>query len=121
MYRSNDVIVVPQISMNVALQMEAVNTIVLTLLEASPVAVTQGTSWMKMDCTAVVKEFLICMVAATHCGRFECFFCFGADVNECESDICHGDAQCTNTEGSFACSCNPGYTGDGKHCTGRDL
>ena len=110
--------------MNATLQMEAVNTVVLTLSGASPAAVTQGTSWMKMDCTAVVKEFLICIVAAMHCGRFECFFCFGADVNECEIDIlhnCHGDAQCSNTEGSFNCFCNSGYTGDGKNCTGRDL
>ena len=51
-------------------------------------------------------------------------FLFCADVNECEIDIlhnCHGDAQCTNTEGSYTCFCSPGYTGDGKHCTGRDL
>ena len=50
MYQISDaVIVVPQISMNATLQMEAVNTIVLTQLGASPVAVTQGTSWMIMD------------------------------------------------------------------------
>ena len=51
-------------------------------------------------------------------------FLFCSDVNECEIDVlhnCHGDAQCTNTEGSYICSCSPGYTGDGKHCTGRDL
>ena len=30
---------------------------------------------------------------------------------------CHENAQCTNTEGSFACSCKPGYTGDGVTCT----
>ena len=35
--------------MNVKLQMEGVNTVVLTPLGASPAAVTQGTSWMEMD------------------------------------------------------------------------
>ena len=35
--------------MNVTQQMEDVNTIVLTPLVASPAAVTQGTSWMKID------------------------------------------------------------------------
>ena len=35
--------------MNVKLQMEGVNTVVLTPLEASPAAVTQGTNWMEMD------------------------------------------------------------------------
>ena len=45
----------PQNSMNAMLQMVAVNTVVLTPLGASPAAVTQGTSWMKMDLTAVVR------------------------------------------------------------------
>jgi len=41
------------------------------------------------------------------------------DIDECENeeDNCHGNAQCTNTEGSFTCSCNLGYTGDGVNCT----
>ena len=25
-------------------------------------------------------------------------------------------ASCTNSPGSFQCTCNPGYTGDGLHC-----
>ena len=41
--------------MNVTLQMEAVNTIVLTPLGASIAAVTQDTSWMKMDQIAMVS------------------------------------------------------------------
>ena len=41
--------------MNVTQQMEGVNTIVLTLMGASPAAVTQDTSWMEMDSTAVVR------------------------------------------------------------------
>ena len=42
-----------------------------------------------------------------------------ADIDECENgeDNCHENAQCTNTKGSFICSCNPGYTGDGVNCT----
>ena len=31
---------------------------------------------------------------------------------------CHVDATCANTIGSFACSCNIGYVGDGYNCTG---
>ena len=44
------------------------------------------------------------------------------DINECESGAlnnCHENAQCTNTEGSFTCSCNLGYTGDGVNCTSK--
>ena len=45
-----------------------------------------------------------------------------ADIDECAyyADCCHGDATCTNTEGSFTCSCNEGFTGDGKQCEGMD-
>ena len=51
-----------------------------------------------------------------------CVLFLHADVDECESDAfnnCHENAQCTNTEGSFTCSCNPGYTGDGVNCTSK--
>ena len=33
------------------------------------------------------------------------------------SDNCDENAQCNNTEGSFTCSCHPGYTGDGTECS----
>ena len=44
------------------------------------------------------------------------------DIDECEDDFnnCDENAQCTNTEGSFTCSCYPGYAGDGRtECTGE--
>ena len=43
-----------------------------------------------------------------------------SDINECnaETDNCDVNAKCTNTEGSFTCTCNKGYTGDGETCTG---
>ena len=47
---------------------------------------------------------------------------FRADINECESNDsnnCDENAQCTNTDGSYACSCNTGYTGDGVICTSK--
>ena len=45
-----------------------------------------------------------------------------ADINECESndsDNCDENAQCTNTNGSFTCTCNSGYSGDGVSCTSK--
>lgn len=43
-----------------------------------------------------------------------------ADVNECteETDNCDNYATCTNTNGSFVCTCNQGYSGDGVTCSG---
>ncbi len=37
-----------------------------------------------------------------------------ADVNECDESPCSPDATCTNTDGSYQCTCNAGYTGSGK-------
>ena len=46
-----------------------------------------------------------------------------ANVDECArnttgstASLCHGDASCVDTEGSFTCSCNGGYSGDGLSC-----
>ena len=41
------------------------------------------------------------------------------DVDECSdlaSNNCHAMANCTDTEGSFTCSCNTGYSGNGVSC-----
>ena len=43
-----------------------------------------------------------------------------SDILECERDLddCDSNATCTNTIGSYLCSCNPGFTGDGFTCIG---
>ena len=43
------------------------------------------------------------------------------DINECKenSNGCHKDATCSNTPGSYSCTCKHGYTGNGKSCDGR--
>ena len=39
------------------------------------------------------------------------------DVNECEEfAYCHEKAKCHNTRGSFRCTCNEGFAGDGEEC-----
>ncbi len=35
------------------------------------------------------------------------------DIDECEIDVCDMNANCTNTIGSFICSCNMGFEGQG--------
>ena len=41
------------------------------------------------------------------------------DVNECDYPVCDINANCSNTYGSYLCTCRNGYTGDGSQCTGR--
>ena len=42
------------------------------------------------------------------------------DNNECDnSDTCDEHASCVNTDGSFQCTCNEGFEGDGHLCTGK--
>ena len=59
-----------------------------------------------------------------------CFFY--QDINECApsglsseyqhlAHFCHDDANCTNTKGSYHCTCLDGYSGLGEYCTGRVL
>ena len=42
------------------------------------------------------------------------------DLDECTtgSHSCDVNSLCQNTVGSYTCSCNAGYTGDGKPCNG---
>lgn len=46
---------------------------------------------------------------------------FLTDVNECKDRPCDVFAHCTNTVGSFQCSCFPGYVGDGFTCKGIEI
>ena len=45
---------------------------------------------------------------------------FNADINECilHTDNCSIYANCSNTIGSYDCTCNAGFTGDGYTCQG---
>ena len=42
------------------------------------------------------------------------------DINECSANThnCADEADCTNTEGGFTCSCKTGFNGNGYQCSG---
>ena len=41
------------------------------------------------------------------------------DNDECLNNPCDIHASCTNSDGSYACSCNQGFSGDGHKCDGK--
>ena len=43
------------------------------------------------------------------------------DLDECDinTDDCHDNATCTDTDGSYKCTCNTGYEGDGMDCLSK--
>lgn len=43
------------------------------------------------------------------------------DHNECadNSHMCHVNAACSNTEGSYRCECELGFIGNGRNCEGQ--
>ena len=48
--------------------------------------------------------------------------CLSIDINECKEGLhsCHVNAICNNTEGSYNCTCKPGFIGDGRNsCKGK--
>ena len=76
-----------------------------------------------------IKEFIfvndIDVLLNENFTRFSCLF--GnlfmenlPDINECTSGEhnCHQNATCSNNNGSFSCSCNSGFSGNGTYCEG---
>ena len=43
-----------------------------------------------------------------------------SDIDECTTQDfdCDPNAHCENTEGSYTCTCSPGYWGNGSACHG---
>ena len=53
---------------------------------------------------------------------FKCVFydLMSSDINEClVGNDCHDNATCTNTDGSYLCTCNKTFTGNGTRCKSK--
>ena len=50
-------------------------------------------------------------------------FSLTVDIDECmmNAHSCDDNATCSNINGSYECTCNSGYSGDGFSCTSESL
>ena len=48
------------------------------------------------------------------------FSSFSIDIDECSADSspCDQNTDCSNSDGSYSCTCKQGFTGDGVSCSG---
>ena len=60
-------------------------------------------------------------VVLTSIVSFFISICLFTDEDECQNGThnCDVNAKCSNTIGSFTCTCLPGYSGDGVQCSGE--
>ena len=79
--------------------------------------VTELTAWTKNGQNTMGTE-LTANCKGGHTGNgTHCY-----DLNECTSgQDCDSNATCTNVHGSFCCSCNIGYAGNGKKCSNTNF
>ena len=87
--------------------------IATTLWVATPASASLGlveTEWRVLVGNFCTILCVVC-VCAPNC----------LDIDECtnKTDSCDVNAMCTNTMGSYSCSCLFGYSGDGEMCIGR--
>ena len=101
--------------------------IVPTSLEVTTAPVTQVTLGMALLTVQVcVNWFLAALIKKNFCSCFIIHvffvfvFVFFTDVDECilGTHNCDMNANCTNSVGSFNCTCREGFEGDGLVCTG---
>ena len=65
--------------------------------------------------------FILCIENSAVTYSVNIFHLLTADVDECAigNHSCHDNATCHNNQGSYTCSCNSGFAGDGIFCTSK--
>ena len=91
---------------------------VLTMMVASPASVERDT--LEVELIVPVREKIIghiiyaerLFTIVHHCT------CPSTDIDECSEavDSCDMNAVCADTDGSFTCTCQVGFSGDGLTC-----
>ena len=71
------------------------------------------------DCTLQGAMHLV-IISFTHASTFFSLLLILLDIDECAigTDMCDMNANCTNTDGGYNCTCQSGYSGNGVDCEG---
>ena len=109
------IITCSQILTNVKGGVGLVTKSVPTLLEALTVVAELGIS-----CTVMGSDVWVCVMQRNFYYSIHITLIV-VDVDECAENThnCDVNASCSNTIGSFVCSCNSGYRGNGTFCDSK--
>ena len=63
----------------------------------------------------------VSIFASSHNDRHKYCFYLTLDIDECSADpnLCDQNAACTNSDGSYNCTCKQGFIGNGATCNGK--
>ena len=69
----------------------------------------------------ILDSGLLQYIVRLNVGYIILYICAVLDINECDLNThnCSNNAQCLNTNGSFACNCSVGFSGNGVICEGK--
>lgn len=75
-----------------------------------------------LNCTCIVENAILCDKVTGNCTckpGWEGIHCTD-DINECDNtSICPVNSVCLNTNGSFSCLCDSGYSQAAGKCVGK--
>ena len=78
-----------------------------------------GYSGNGLNCSSMYILHWYTVCKTFYCSSSHLSLLISLDINECLSIPCHANASCTDTQGSFVCECNTGYSGTGFNCSSK--
>ena len=94
------------------------------VLKIPTVLIERGIPYAQIRSPPLLLSFQHVGLKAQYHDFWRSIYVFLSDIDECNETYavkrnkCHLNASCINMQGSYNCSCNPNYVGDGFNCEG---